>query len=275
MEFLRGQASGIVALSVFLVALHGCVGRGGTIAEGGLVLSAPPGSTKESRSQDINKCLAVAIEISRGTNIVTPFEQVPLRGQSTGQFLKITTLSGPKPYIDSEGIPARAATLVLSGLGQSTVSDRYVICLLAKGYNWPDSIPLTTADIADSGLPPEQETASLYEAAWRYRFYGGLPQEAERLLRRVVAIDEKRLPDSNPVMVQNLGELAIALLELKHIEDGSQYVNRLLPAADRAKGRLRNFQAWIFEHYAEAVPPEGKSEYIAKLLATAKQLRAE
>jgi hypothetical protein len=186
-----------------------------------------------------------------------------------------TTLSGPKPYVDSDGVPARAATLVFSGLGQSTVSDRYVICLLAKGYKWPDSIPLTTADIADSGLSPEQETASLYEAAWRYRFYGGLPQEAERLLRRVVAIDEKRLPDSNPVMVQNLGELAIALLELKHIEDGSQYVNRLLPAADRAKGRLRNFQAWIFEHYAEAVPPEGKSEYIAKLLATAKRLRAE
>ena len=102
-----------------------------------------------------------------------------------------------------------------------------------------------------------------------------MPQEAERLLRRAVAIDEKRLPDSNPIMVQDLGELAIALLEQKRIDDGLQYVNRLLPNADRAKGHLRNFQAWIFEHYAEAVPPEGKSEYIAKLLATAKQLRAE
>lgn len=275
MELLRMRTISTTALSLFLVALHGCVGRGGIISEEGLVLAAPPGSTKESRSQDINKCLAVAIEISRKTNIVTSFERAPLRHQSTGQFLMTTTLSGPKPYMDKDGNPTRAATMVFSGLGQSPVSDRYVICLLAKGYTWPDSVPPKTSDVVDSGLPPEQETTSLYEAAWQYRYHAGLPQEAERLLRRVVAIDEKRLPDDHPVMIQNLGELAIALLELKRIEDGLQYVNRLLPTADRARGHLRSFQAWIFEHYAEAVPPEGKSEYIARLLATAKQLRAK
>jgi hypothetical protein len=175
--------------------------------------------------------------------------------------------------VDGDGIPTRAATLVFSGLGQSAVSDRYVICLLARGYKWPDSIPQTTVGIADSGLPPEQETASLYEAAWRYRYYGGVPQEAARLLRRVVTIDEKRLPDSDPVMVQNLGELAMALLELKQFDDGSQYVSRLLPVSDRITGRPRDLTAWIFEQYAKGVPPEGKSEYIAKLLAAAKGLR--
>src|SRR5205809_764646 len=194
MKLRREHTNSIVALSLVSVALHGCAGRGGAVAEEGLVLIPPPASTKESRSQDIDKCLATAVEVFRGTRVITPFEGIPLRGQSTGQFLMTTTLSGPRPYADSDGNPARAPTAVFAGLGQSAVSDRYVICLLAKGYKWPDSIPSKATDITDSGLRPEQETASLYEAAWRYRHYGGVPQEAERLLRRAVAIDEKRLP---------------------------------------------------------------------------------
>jgi hypothetical protein len=263
------------ALSLLVGTLCGCAGRGGTVAEEGLILISPPSSTRESRSQDINKCLSAAVEIARATRLLTLFESMPLRGQSTGQFLLTSTLSGPKPYVDSEGSPARAPTAVFAGLGQSPVSDRYVICLLAKGYEWPNSIATKGPENPNSGASPEQETASLYEAAWRYRHYGGAPQEAERLLRRAVAIDEKRLPDSNPIMVQDLGELAIALLEQKRIDDGVPYVNRLLPNADHAKGHLRNFQAWIFEHYAAALTREGNSEYIAKLSTTAKQLRSQ
>lgn len=215
MTSLRRRAEIVAALTPVFAAFCGCAGRGGSVAEEGVVLVAPPSSTKESRGQDIQKCLAAAVQIANGTRVVTPFEAIPLRGQSTGQFLMSSTLSGPRPYADGDGNPVRAPTAVFAGLGQSPVSDRYVVCLLAKGYKWPDSIPPKAADISDSGLPPGQETASLYEAAWRYRYYGGVPQEAERLLKRVVALDEKRLPDSNPIMVQDLGELAIALLEQK------------------------------------------------------------
>jgi hypothetical protein len=107
---------------------------------------------------------------------------------------------------------------------------------------------------------------------YRYR---GLPQEGERLLKRVVELDGARLPDAHPYMVQDLGEYAIALLDLKRIDEGLQYVDRLLPAAERSPSNLRKFQAWIFERYAEVLPQDRGPEYKSKLLDTARKLRSE
>jgi len=123
-------------------------------------------------------------------------------------------------------------------------------------------------------FPPEVETKILYEAGRIYR-YRGLPQEGERLLKRVVELDGKRLPDAHPYMVQDLGEYAIALLDLKRIDEGLQYVDRLLPAADQSPKNLRKFQAWIFERYAEVLPQDRGPEYRSKLLDTARKLRSE
>lgn len=275
MALLHKHTIRSIVFSIFLVVLYGCAGRGGIYNDDGLSLVPPPDSTYDSKTRDMKMCLYAALQIETATNILTPFEMSPLRGQPTGHFLKTTIYGDPIPCVDSDTNPKRAATLMLAGLGQSNISDRYIICLLGKEYKWPASIPAATNKTGNSDIPLTQESASLYEAARQYRYYGGAPAEAERLLRRVIAIDEKTLQDDHPGMISNLGELAIALLEQNHTEEGLQYVNRLLPIVDHAKGRSINFLAWIFEHYAIALSSKEDREYITKLLATAKQLRAK
>jgi hypothetical protein len=239
------------------------------IGDDTLMLVPPAGSTKESRKGDLDKCIAIANEISRLTHVVTPFERIPLRGEPTGGFLS----NGRPGVLNDELIPTRGASALGVNWGQSDVSDRYVICLLAKGYKWPDSVH-AAADSPSSELRPEQETASLYEAGRMYR-YRGLPQEGERLLRRAVELDEKRLPDYHPIMVLDIGELAIALLDLKRTDEGFRYVDRLLQVADRSRPQEKKFLAWIFENYAQNVSQEAKADYKSKLLATAQQLRGK
>jgi hypothetical protein len=107
---------------------------------------------------------------------------------------------------------------------------------------------------------------------YRYR---GLPQEGERLLRRAVELDEKRLPDYHPIMVLDMGEFAIALLDLKRTEEGFRYVDRLLQVADRSRPQERKFLAWIFENYAQVLTQETKPDYKSRLLTTAQQLRGK
>jgi hypothetical protein len=264
---MRSVVTGILILGtlIFFPRAH---------ADENLTLAPPSGSTKESRASDLKQCLAISNEIARLANVVTPFEKNPLRGQSTGRFLFTATLSGPRPYADDDSNPTRAATILELGNDGSPVSDRYVICLLAKGYQWPGSISSGADEQTKPGFPAEVETKILYEAGRMYR-YRGLPQEGERLLKRVVELDGQRLPDAHPYMIQDLGEYAIALLDLKRIEEGLRYVDRLLPAAERSPSNLRKFQAWIFERYAEVLPVERGSEYKSKLLETARRLRGE
>jgi hypothetical protein len=262
---IRKAASPILAVGTLIFALDAC-------ADETVTLTPPSGSTKESRASDLKQCLAIASEIARLANVVAPFEKIPLRGQSTGRFLFSATLSGPRPYADDNANPTRASTALGINQNGSPISDRYVICLLAKGYHWPDAVPLVSERQPETSLPPEVETKLLYEAGRMYR-YRGLPQEGERLLKRVVELDGERLPDAHPYMVQDLGEYAIALLDLKRIEEGLRYVDRLLPAAESSPGNLRKFQAWIFERYAEVVPQDRGPEYKSKLLETARKLR--
>ena len=264
---VRKASNAILALGVLIFALY-------ARADAGLTLTPPPASTKESRASDLKQCLAIAAEIARLANVVTPFEKIPLRGQSTGRFLFTATLSGPRPYADDDSNPTRASSALGINNDGSPVSDRYVICLLAKGYRWPNSISVGAQEQPEAGIPPEVETKVLYEAGRMYR-YRGLPQEGERLLKRVVELDGTRLPDAHPYMVQDLGEYAIALLDLKRIDEGLQYVDRLLPAAERSPSNLRKFQAWIFERYAEVLPQDRGPEYKSKLLDMAHKLRSE
>ena len=264
---MTNAARATLALGALTFALH-------ARAEANLTLTSPVGSSKESRGSDLKQCLAIAAEIARLAKVVTPFEKIPLRGQSTGRFLFTATLSGPRPYADDDSNPTRASSVLGINNDGSPVSDRYVICLLAKGYRWPDAVSTDAQRQPEADLPSEVETKILYEAGRIYR-YRGLPQEGERLLKRVVELDGTRLPDTHPYMVQNLGEYAIALLNLKRIDEGLQYVERLLPAAERSPSNLRNFQAWIFERYAEVLPQDRGPEYRSKLLETARKLRGE
>src|SRR5438034_10990283 len=71
MKLRREHTNSIVALSLVSVARHCCAKRGGAVAGEGLVLITPPASTKESRSQDNNKCITTAVELYRTTSLIT------------------------------------------------------------------------------------------------------------------------------------------------------------------------------------------------------------
>ena len=93
----------------------------------------------EIQSDLCYKCLNKAIvEVQSGPSELTDKERLLLKGVDTRKFLYWKTLSGPKPVVNQRGLPSEAKSLFPSG-GTKEISDRYVLCLLQNGYQWPNT----------------------------------------------------------------------------------------------------------------------------------------
>lgn len=95
---------GLLFASLFLLSACGTTS----------VLIPPVGYTKESENRDGWECLAEATQVVRaGAPPLSEQEEALLQGRSTARFLK-----------------ARI------GYASRQLSDRYVVCLLKRGYQW-------------------------------------------------------------------------------------------------------------------------------------------
>ncbi len=94
-------------------------------------LTGPPGSTRESGNEDMRQCRSEASATQRPLDAQ---EKAALTERSTTGFLRWHSALGPlRSVIDRDGYPATAA--VRFGPPQE-ISDRYVLCLLERGYRW-------------------------------------------------------------------------------------------------------------------------------------------
>lgn len=212
-------------------------------ADEAVKLIPPTTSTKETRTRDMFNCLGVSEEIAKYAPEISSFEKTPLIGQDTGRFL-----GRGRPAADDDVIPVRYESAVGVNWGQSVVSDRYVLCMLALGYKWPSSIASRSSTAAE--MQPELESNLLYNAGQAYRKHGVL-LEAERLLRRSSEIEEKVSgPDSIKTM-RRLAELAAVYFQLGQYEDGLPYAKRLIPVATDYTGSERKFLLLIFDSYGK------------------------
>jgi len=128
-------------------------------------LTAPAGSTRESRSKDMGKCLGVAqgaFSLQGSYSLLGIFDDLKkyvLKDRNTGGFVYTTALSGrSSPVVNDEGYPVRNKSLFSSNASDD-LSDRYVMCLLFRGYRWKDSTKTffeEVRDLADQGVAPAQ-----------------------------------------------------------------------------------------------------------------------
>jgi len=94
-------------------------------------LTGPPGSTRESRNEDMRQCRSEANATQRPLDAK---EKAALTERSTRGFLRWTDPFAPSSsVVDRDGYPATAP--VRFGPPQE-ISDRYVLCLLERGYRW-------------------------------------------------------------------------------------------------------------------------------------------
>ncbi len=94
-------------------------------------LTGPPGSTRESRNEDMRRCRTQASVLPRPLGAQG---KAALQGRSSTGFLEQSNPLGPmRSVTDRDGYPATAA--VRFGPPQE-ISDRYVLCLLKRGYRW-------------------------------------------------------------------------------------------------------------------------------------------
>lgn len=252
----------LVAATLMVLAIGPLDTRGADAVH----LQPPSTSTKESRTEDMQRCIALAQHIDKFTRgDIGRFEAAPLGGRSTGRFL-----SGSRPSATDESVPVAYASALGANWGQSALSDRYVLCLLAKGYGWPASArPL---DESRPALSPEREASTLYESG-RVSRLAGLLNEGERLLRRSVELDETRFSDDSEWMLVAIGEVAIVYLQLKRIDEGLGFVKRLVPHAEKYPHR-KQFLWWIFSNYADALRSAGREKEAASLSERATALKS-
>ena len=95
-------------------------------------LVPPQGSNKASRTKDMQLCLSA----SKDRRIVDEDEKLLLEGRSTTGFLWHGSLAGPRlvaPREDGAVIPADS---LLNAFRSGDETNRYVLCLLYRGYRW-------------------------------------------------------------------------------------------------------------------------------------------
>lgn len=250
----------------WLVAITTLIALGSisTYADEVVKLVPPTTSTKETRTQDMFNCLGVSQEIEKYAPEISSFEKAPLLGQDTGRFL-----GSKRPAADEDAIPVRYTSAIGINWGQSVVSDRYVLCLLALGYKWPSSI--TPRIPTTSDMQPELESNLLYNAGQAYRRHEVLT-EAERLLRWSLELEQKISgPDSIKTM-RRLSELAAVYFQLARYDDGLPFAKRLMPAAVSYSGPERQFLLLIFDSYGKQLRKLNRNAEASQFEAKAAEL---
>ena len=87
----------------------------------------------------LKRCLSgVLAEVNSGAPPLTSEQRAPLKGIQTEYFLWWGSLAGPKPVVNRDGSSGEARVSVPWPNSSREVSDRYVLCLLANGYQFPD-----------------------------------------------------------------------------------------------------------------------------------------
>ena len=97
-------------------------------------LVPPAQSTRESREHDIHDCISQArADVSFGKPPLDEKAKEPLKGHRTEGFVREGL-----PVVDIDRVPTISRSLFVgSGLyGPANLSDRYVLCLLDRGYQW-------------------------------------------------------------------------------------------------------------------------------------------
>jgi hypothetical protein len=99
-------------------------------------LLAPAESTPESRKHDIRDCIAQAkADVSFGKPPLDENSKLRLQGHRTEAFIRDSL-----PVVDRDYNPTPSKSLFArSGLYRlANLSDRYVLCLLERGYKWQE-----------------------------------------------------------------------------------------------------------------------------------------
>jgi|SRR5450759_1642571 tetratricopeptide (TPR) repeat protein len=241
---------------------------GTAFADEAVKLIPPATSTKETRSQNMFECLSISQEISKVAPEVSPFERTPLKGQETGRFL-----FGDRPSSEDEGIPTRYSSALGVNWAQSANTDRYVLCLLAIGYQWPPSISSSSAAANPAGeISSKRESTLLYNAGRIYRKRGVLA-EAERLLRRSLEIEESLSGGGDPKTLRRAAELSAAYFQLERYDEGLPLAKRLLPAATSFSGGQKEFVLLLLESYAKELRKRNQDADASIFEAKVKELR--
>ena len=120
----------VVASLFFFLIIAGCGPKQ-------IYLVKPP--IGQEKPDILNRCLArVLWEVNSGAPPLSPEQMAPLHGIQTEYFLWWDSLSGPKPVVNRDGSPGEARVSVPWPDSSREISDRYVLCLLANGYQFPD-----------------------------------------------------------------------------------------------------------------------------------------
>jgi TPR repeat protein len=134
--------------------------------------------SREQRARDMRFCLAMAEgRLSGGSQqysvlgIFDDLKKYVLKDKPTGGFLYTTLMSRrTDPVANDSGNPQRRETLF--GSDSSDIrSDRYVMCLLASGYQWKgDSRAYVEElrDLANQGIAPAQAGLALTFQSYKF-----------------------------------------------------------------------------------------------------------
>jgi len=106
-------------------------------------------------------------------------------------------------------------------------------------------------------LGEAQKSQKMYDLA-RIKLYLKKSEEAEKLFKDALAIEEKLTPPSNQRIGRRLAELAIIYGGRKRFEEGVPYVERLLPLADLYQGNEKKTVATIFYVYSQEITNQGE-----------------
>jgi len=99
-------------------------------------LVPPADSTLQSRKEDIHLCMSQAkADVAFGKPPLDVEAREPLHDHPTNAFVRESL-----PVVDREFRPSASKSLFAgSGLyGPTNLADRYVLCLLGRGYKWPE-----------------------------------------------------------------------------------------------------------------------------------------
>jgi len=106
-------------------------------------------------------------------------------------------------------------------------------------------------------LDEAQKSQKMYDLA-RIKRHLKKSDEAEKLFKDALAIEEKLTPPSNQRIGRRLAELAIIYGERKRFEEGVTYVERLLPLADLYQGSEKKTVAAVFYVYSQKITNQGE-----------------
>lgn len=105
----------------------------------GTAMLAPPQLSQEERVANIQECASQASSQAHWMADLSELEKAPLGKRSTIKFFRHGT-----PVVNRESSPSMWESLIgpPGGYTSSEVSDRYVLCLLSRGYAWPNPLAI-------------------------------------------------------------------------------------------------------------------------------------